>query len=238
MNVAIGSATPSGTVTSDTWEGDASSVSFTFANKTDISSISVTLAPVVTLNKYGYATYCSPHPIDFSKAEGFTAWRISDVDANGTVTFSKITETIKEGQGVLLYNKDADGENKTTVTLTVGESEGATEYTTSENKLVGITEPTAIEADTYYGLKDNTFVKVKAGTIPAGKALLPADVIPAGARELNFVFEGEQTTSVSEECRVKSEEFTTATIFDLQGRKVNKPQKGLYIVNGRKVVVK
>ena len=238
MNVAIGSATPSGTVTSDTWEGDASSVSFTFANKTDISSISVTLAPVVTLNKYGYATYCSPHPIDFSKAEGFTAWRISDVDANGTVTFSKITETIKEGQGVLLYNKDADGENKTTVTLTVGESEGATEYTTSENKLVGITEPTAIEADTYYGLKDNKFVKVNAGTIPAGKALLPASEIPSGARELNFVFEGEQTTSVSEECRVKSEEFTTATIFDLQGRKVTKPQKGLYIVNGRKVVVK
>jgi hypothetical protein len=38
---------------------------------------------------------------------------------------------------------------------------------------------------------------------------------------------------------VKSEEFAPAAEFyDLQGRKVAQPQKGLYIVNGRKVVVK
>jgi hypothetical protein len=31
---------------------------------------------------------------------------------------------------------------------------------------------------------------------------------------------------------------TNDSIFDLQGRKVSKATKGLYIVNGRKVVVK
>ncbi len=235
MNVSITSATPSGNVSSDTWTGNASSVSFTFANKTDITSISVTLAPVVTLNKYGYATYCSPYPIDFSKAEGFTAWRVSDVSADGTITFSKITETIKEGQGVLLYNKDADVENKTTVTLPVGESEGATEFTTSENKLVGITEPTAIAADQYFGLSGNKFVKVNAGTVPAGKALLPANAITNAARELTFVFEGETTGIRGIE---NSELRNEKSFFDLQGRKVAQPKKGLYIMNGKKVIMK
>lgn len=235
MNVSISSATPSGKVSSDTWTGNASSVSFTFDNKTDITSISVTLAPVVTLNKYGYATYCSVHPIDFSKAEGFTAWRVSDVSADGTITFSKITETIKEGQGVLLYNKDADDENKTTVTLPVGESEGATEFTTSENKLVGITEPTAIAADQYFGLSGNKFVKVNAGTVPAGKALLPASAITNAARELTFVFEGETTVIRGIE---NSEMRNEKSFFDLQGRKVAQPKKGLYIMNGKKVIMK
>ena len=207
-----------------------------FLDEVKIEEAGVVNTANVTLNKYGYATYCSVCPIDFSSTTGYTAWRISSVSTDGTITFAKVTDRIKGGQGVLLYNKDADGVNTSNVTINF--ADGTTVFEKEENKFFGTTAPTFIEADTYYGLKDNKFVKVNAGTIPAGKALLPADVIPTTARELNFVFEGEQTTSVSEECRVKSEEFATATIFDLQGRKVNKPQKGLYIVNGRKVVVK
>jgi hypothetical protein len=49
-----------------------------------------------------------------------------------------------------------------------------------------------------------------------------------------------ETTGMSEELRVKSEEFATAQWYDLQGRKVANGQKptakGLYIVNGKKVV--
>ena len=52
---------------------------------------------------------------------------------------------------------------------------------------------------------------------------------------------GGDTTSLSEELRVKSEEFTTATEwYTLDGRRLKgKPTaKGLYIVNGQKVIVK
>ena len=187
----------------------------------------------VKLNAYGYATFASTDALDFLDADAagvaYSAWQIADVTSS-EITFAQITDHVKAGTGILLK-----GTPNATINLNILPVGGET---LKSNKLTGITTATAIEADTYYGLKGNTFVKVNAGTIPAGKALLPADVIPTTARELNFVFEGEQTTSVSEECRVKSEEFATATIFDLQGRKVTKPQKGLYIVNGRKVVVK
>ena len=51
----------------------------------------------------------------------------------------------------------------------------------------------------------------------------------------------DETTSLSEELRVKSEEFaTSAEWYSLDGRKLTgKPtQKGVYIVNGKKIVVK
>ena len=42
----------------------------------------------------------------------------------------------------------------------------------------------------------------------------------------------DETTGISDELRVNSEEFATATFYDLQGRKVDKSQlsKGVYIV--------
>ena len=50
--------------------------------------------------------------------------------------------------------------------------------------------------------------------------------------------EGE-TTSISEELRVNSEEFAPAgAAYDLQGRRVAQPKKGVYIQNGKKVIIK
>ena len=66
---------------------------------------------------------------------------------------------------MLLYNKDADGVNTSEVTITF--ADGTTVFTTSENKLVGTTAPTYVEANEYYGLKGNKFVKVNEGTVPA-----------------------------------------------------------------------
>ena len=57
----------------------------------------------------------------------------------------------------------------------------------------------------------------------------------ASARGLEFVFDDE-VTGVNE---VRSQkEDVRSEWFDLQGRKVAQPQKGLYIVNGKKVVLK
>jgi hypothetical protein len=56
----------------------------------------------------------------------------------------------------------------------------------------------------------------------------------------NWICEG-NTTSVSEELRVKSEEFSTAGAwYDMQGRRLsgNPSQKGIYIHHGKKVIMK
>ena len=94
-----------------------------------------------------------------------------------------------------------------------------------------------MEVADHYVLTGHNFVWVKdAGTLAAGKCwieLVPSS--PAHARALSIVFEGE-TTGIS---TVKTDADTKdAVIYDLQGRRVMQPTKGLFIVNGKKVVIK
>lgn len=200
----------------------------TNANNTQLTDITVYMKATATakLNASGYATFCSQYPLDFSAAEGYTAWQIKEISGE-TIKFEKIKGAIKGGQGILLK-----GEADATVTLA---SEDASTMLDG-NLLYGTTAPTYVAADEYYGLSGNKFVKINAGTVPAGKALLPASEIPAGARELTFVFEDGQTTGIESLNPALSKGGDT--IYDLQGRKVAQPTKGLYIKNGKKVVMK
>ena len=56
-----------------------------------------------------------------------------------------------------------------------------------------------------------------------------------GARDLNFIIDGETTAVRGIE---NGELIIENSFYDLQGRKVAQPTKGLYIVNGKKVIVK
>ena len=79
------------------------------------------------------------------------------------------------------------------------------------------------------------FMKVKNGTkIPAGKAYL---VIPPTVGALDFIgFADEDVTGVNEVKGQKKE--GRSEYFNLAGQRVAQPTKGLYIVNGKKVILK
>ena len=214
-------------------------------NRFFLDDIKVTTSPTatVTLNKDGYATYCSVNPIDFSSTTGYTAWRVSNIAESGVITFTKITEKIKGGQGVLLYNKNADHENTSTATIKF--ADGTTEFTSSENLLVGTTAPTFVEQtispNTNFVLssKYSDFRIIKDGgmVVPANKAYLPVltDNIPAGAR-LTFVFEDDQTTTIQ---GVSVRKTAPDTYYNMKGQRVDNPKKGgIYVKNGKKVIFK
>lgn len=201
----------------------------------------------VTLNKDGLATYCSVNPIDFSSTAGYTAWRVSDINEEGVITFTKITEKIKGGQGVLLYNKDADGENTSTATIKFADS--STAFTASENLLVGTTAPSFVEQVVGEGEDECTnfalsatysdFRKIKAAgmVVPVNKAYLPVPTtkIPAGAR-MTFVFEDNQTTTIQ---GIIVHKTAADAYYNLSGQRVENPKKdGIYIKNGKKVIFK
>ena len=93
------------------------------------------------------------------------------------------------------------------------------------------------EYDHYVLNGGSSFVWVKdAGTLAAGKCWIELSKSEsAGARRLTIVHEGE-TTGIS---TVKTDADTKdAAVYDLQGRRVMQPTKGLFIVNGKKVVIK
>ena len=185
----------------------------------------VLTAPItVTLNDYGFATFASTYPLDFTNTSDYDSWQVTGVQ-NTAISFEKIESKVAAGTGVLLT-----GYANETITLTRASSGSAL----SGNKLQGITSATEVEADQYFGLKGNEFVKVNAGTIAAGKAVLPVGVLPAGVKSLTFNFNG-VPTGVNGFETVDAE---NARIFNLAGQRLSAPQKGLNIVNGKKVLVK
>lgn len=182
----------------------------------------------LTLNSAGYATFASTSAVDFTDDSEFSAWQITEIANNNTITFSQITGTVAAGTGVLL--KGAGSASIDLVYATSGDE-------LTDNLLVGTTFPTPVENDQFYGLSGNTFVKVNGGgTVKAGKALLPAKLITEGnsAKAFTFVFEGADGIKTVE--HVSAEE--AAEIFNLAGQRLQKAQRGVNIINGKKVLVK
>ena len=185
------------------------------------------------LNDSGYATFCSQYPLDFSKAnaedKGFTAWQVTEANSStGVITFSQITGSIKGGQGILLK-----GSASTTVNIKSVDS--STEL--SGNLLKGTTAPEYFAANEIYGLSGDKFYSNSACTLPAGKAYLPVGSVGTGSgvKGFTFVFVDSETGIETVE-KVGAEDIQA--IFDMTGRRLSRMQKGINIVNGKKILVK
>ena len=79
--------------------------------------------------------------------------------------------------------------------------------------------------------------------MPAGKAYLPVaaiDIAASSAPQLTIVFDDNGNTTVIKDVRSKVEDVRSQVWYDLSGRKLNgmPSKKGLYIINGKKVVIK
>ena len=206
---------------------------------TQITSIVIHFAESTlsaTLNDYGYASYCSEYPLDFSDYEsaGYSAWQVTGVSGE-TINFAQVTGTVKGGTGLILK-----GIPNATITL----HSAASTTTLDDNLLVGTIVDTYAETGQYFGLKGNAFVPVAESTVPAGKALLPTYLIDSNeVKALTFVFE-DDATGINEELRIKNEE---SSIYNLAGQRLDNSQftihnsqlkRGIYIVNGKKILVK
>lgn len=176
----------------------------------------------------GWATYCSPYALDFtgSIANLDAAYFVTGNTGN-TLELTQISQVVPAGTGVLL---------KGTGDCLIPIKGAGTDV--ASNKLIGVTEETADVAAGIYVLMNESkgvgFYKTNnAFTVGANSAYLPANAFGSQAREfLGF------DTDVTGIESVSQSGFSFGDFFDLQGRRVAQPQKGLYIVNGKKVVVK
>lgn len=214
-------------------------ITFSFAGSTNYNAadedktINVTVWPAidVTANEGAsgefWATFYS-NVMNYQAPSGTQVFKVAL--AGSAITMTEITDRIvKSGQGVVL-KKTTSG----SITMTPTSSNSSDNY--SGNSLVGtmtnITNPGNAYVLNYKAATGAGFYKLSSGgTIGANKAYL---VSGAGAPEF-FSLDGE-TTGVNE-VRGKMEDVS-GEYYDLQGRRVSQPTKGLYIVNGKKVVIK
>lgn len=180
------------------------------------------------------ATYSSPFPVNLP--EGVDAY-IAKQEGNNIV-LQKITGALPANTGVILSSETTNDYIPTART-----TEALATVNAEDNKLVATTG-NAVPADvTAYILgKDNNnnskavFKKLSASnrTIAQYKAYLTLDGAQS-AQLMNFAFAGSDLTGIQ---NVTETSAKSKTAYDLAGRKVGKLQKGIYIVNGKKVIVK
>ena len=175
-----------------------------------------------TISAAGYATYCSENALDFTNVEGLTAY-VAKVTGSD-VTFEAVTK-VPAQTGVLL--KGAEGEYQIPVVADGGEATSA---------LVGVLEDTQVAAGSFVlmnGAQGVGFYKTASEfTVGANTAYLPAQT--TGTARSFIGFDGESSTGSS---AVENAVLSTE-VYDLQGRRVAQPTKGLYIMNGKKTVLR
>lgn len=177
------------------------------------------------------ATYSSPFPVVLPKeVDAYIA-----VSAGETIVLKKITGALPKNTGVILSAEEAKDYIPTACTTEEVASIDA------GNKLVASTG-NAIDASTQaYVLVKTTdgkavFKILSSNTDDRALAQYKAYLNLTGslAAKLSISFNN-NVTAISNATLTQEK---TTSIYDLSGRKSNKLQKGIYIVNGKKIIVK
>lgn len=192
----------------------------------------VTTVPV-SITDAKYATVAFPFATKVA-TEGVKAYYATGA-ADGMITLVEYPDgIIPANQGALLYNEAG----ATTANLTVE----ATDKTVENNILMPTTaKRSGFTANDTYVLAKNAageaaFLKNGLTVVPANKAYVATENIPAGSSSnvLNFNFG--QVTGIN---GVVAADKAGVQYFDLQGRRVLYPAHGIFVTNtGKKVFVK
>ena len=180
-----------------------------------------------------WATYYNG-TTSFTADENTTVYQAAVNSGKTAVVLTEVTgREIPAGKGVVLKSSAA------TITLTPT----TTTQTLEGNELTGVDVATAAPSNAYCLSKETTGSArgvgfyTYTGTIPAHRAYLVVAGGPSLARGFLGFGDDDNTTGISLPEAVVIE--NDGPIYDLSGRRIiGQPQKGIYVKNGKKVVIK
>ena len=184
----------------------------------------------VSLHTVDNKTYATTYlPFDATLPANVKAYIVTQAQ-NGLATMSEVTD-IRANEGIVLVGQT----DKATLTIGTATSDF------NNNLLQGTNVPTTIQnADDYYilGFSENGngvgFYHPNSTTLKANRAYLPkSNVAPLNS---SFSLDFENVSTGIEAAATNAEQG--AACYDLSGRRVNRPAKGLYVKNGKKIIVK
>lgn len=185
-----------------------------------------------------FATYYNDENENMTVPEGLTAYLITGTSGNSVVTYP--INYLPQNVPLLLEKSGTAG---STLTNTIYSGTELTDAERESNNLryaegdQGISEITSDFGGTPYILYKNEFVKA-SGTIRQNHCYLLI-TNPAPTRGYYSIGHGNDGSTAIDDTLIDNEETTNDDWYDLQGRRIQKPTKaGIYIVNGKKMIVK
>ncbi len=208
------------------------------------TSVEIVSMPA-TVSALGYSTFSCGRALDLDNATGgLKAYKASVSD--GKVVLTKVSGKVAAETGLLLAGTANASETIPVVTTAEG-----TDISTTNLLKACVNGGTVTKSGTddkyHYFLAGSTaenigFYNLATDTeCGAGKAYLettsPLATEGTGGARASWVFQDEEQETDGIQT-AKAVTYNDNVYYDLQGRKVAYPTKGLYIINGKKVVVK
>ena len=193
-----------------------------------------TVTPATIDGTYNIGTFSYPYALDFSGLTTMTAWKATSASTS-TITMEQVTGVVPAGTALILRG--------TAEAVPLANEPG----TTFSNLLMPVLDNDASKTvaagtggTTNYVLtvqSENVVfapIGATAASVAYGKAYLNATPT-AGAKALTLNFGDDETTGIN---TVNGESVTVSGFYNLSGQRISQPAKGLYIVNGKKVIIK
>lgn len=184
-----------------------------------------------TITAAGWATYCSPYALNLADASATLEEAYIVTGGNdGVLTLTSVKDgTVPANTGLLLEGAAGD------VVIPIA---GSSTTNVDANKLVGVTAATELAAEDGYVLMSSPslgfYQNANAFTVGANTAYIPVANLPVPAGARSFYSFGDATAIKA----IDNSRFTIDNYYNVAGQRVAAPTKGLYIKNGKKIVVK
>ena len=198
------------------------------------TSVDLIYQPSVNIGSTGYATFGYPFAVDLSGlSDGQNAYTVT-VNGDKAQLTSVKGNKIPANTGIILKGTSGD---KISLPLTTASTDaiGTNDLQVSDGTVTGD------ENGTIYVLANGGsngvgfYPVVNGSAITAGKAYLKVSGENAARQFIGF---GDDNGATGIDSLTPALSKGEEVYYDLQGRRVAQPTKGLYIVNGKKVIIK
>lgn len=219
------------------------------------------VSEMITISELGKSTYCSENGLDFSGINGLKAYTATGyTHHSGTIWMTRVKD-VPAGTGIFLLGNPGSYDVPTT---TRDEQHSHQSY--YENMLVGLVEsayvPSSTENQTNYYLTTEDgelkFCRIagEGRTMSSHRAYLqiPSSILHGGTKGLKSSPSNDSSIGCCDEVIgvklvgygnstgireiVNSQDTNGDTYYNLKGQKVNRPGKGVYVINRKKVIVR
>ena len=190
-----------------------------------------------------FGTICLPYKASYAGAEIYS---ISGKDASG-ISLSKVTGLLEAGKPYFYMASDVNGKDNAGTVRNVNFFRADFDtYDVADpvenNGLIGtFSAITAPQGDNFYVLSGNKLYYTTDATVNVGanKAYIDKNqIVNKGGGEAKAFIDFDELEATGIDAVDTAKTLKGGKFYDLSGREVANPTRGLYIVNGKKVLIK
>lgn len=220
-------------------------VTFTLNNNDfTLTAVATPVTETVAKNSAGIATYVLQNPVDLGATlagnSGLSIYKVESFDSQEVVLTGVTTGYVPAGTPLLL---EYTGEGNITFTLTAESTTALTgnllkagedAYPSGTGPFYVLQKPAGYTEARFFRLDSSVSVPTNRAYLDAADKSAANAPLQAGQKVMGL--EGGNTTAID---GIQTQtENEAGKWYNLQGLQVNNPQKGIYMRNGKKVVVK